>query len=73
MLENIRRGDICIFSNGEETVVKDLKPGHCGFNTIRLYFSKPVEGAGVHENAWNYYLSGKWIGDGNDIVKVIHQ
>lgn len=73
MLENIRRRDICIFSNGEEAVVKDLKPGHCGFNTIRLYFNKPVEGASVYENAWNYYLSGKWIGDGNDIVKVINQ
>ena len=73
MLENIRRRDICIFQNGEEAMVIDLKPGHCGFNTIRLYFNKEVKGDSISNSAWNYYINGTWIGDGNNIVKVVHQ
>ena len=40
MLENIQRGDICIFQNGEEATVIDFNPGYCGSDTIRLYFNK---------------------------------
>ena len=73
MLENIQRGDVCIFQNGEEATVIDFNKGYCGSNTIRLYFNKEVRGGSAGESVWNYYLSGKWIGNGNDIVKVIHQ
>lgn len=73
MLENIRRRDICIFQNGEEAMVIDLKPEYCGFNTIRLYFNKEVKGNSISNPAWDYCLSGKWIGNGNNIVKVVHQ
>ena len=71
MLENIQKGDICIFQNGDEATVIDFKPDYCGSNTVRLYFNKLVEGADIHEDSWNYYLSGKWVGNGNDIVKII--
>ena len=71
MLENIQRGDICVFQNGEEATVIDFNQGYCGFNTIRLYFNQEVRGGGADESVWNYYLSGKWIGNGNDIVKII--
>ena len=71
MLEDIQRGDICIFQNGDEAKVIDFKPNYSGFNTIRLYFNKSVEGCDADESAWNYYFSGKWLGNGNDIVKVI--
>ena len=71
MLENIQRGDVCIFQNGDEATVIDFKPDYCGSNTIRLYFNKEVRGSGVNESVWNYYLNGKWIGNGNDIVKII--
>ena len=73
MLENIQRGDICIFQNGEEATVIDLEPDYCGSNTIRLFFNKEVRGGSADESVWNYRLSGKWIGNGNNIVKVIHQ
>ena len=73
MLENVQRGDICIFKNGDEATVIDFNPGYCGSDTIRLYFDKSVEGGNADESVWNYYLSGKWIGNGNDIVKVIHR
>lgn len=73
MLENIQKGDICVFQNGDEATVTDFKPSYSGYNTIRLYFNKSVEGGSVDESAWNYYLSGKWIGSGNNIVKVIHR
>ena len=71
MLENIQRGDICVFKNGEEATVIDLQPDYYGFNTIRLYFNKEVRGGSADESAWNYYLSGKWIGNGNNIVKIV--
>ena len=71
MLENIQRGDICIFQNGDEATVIDLEPDYCGSNTIRLFFNKKVRGGGADESVWNYRLSGKWIGNGNDIVKII--
>ena len=73
MLENIKRGDICIFKNGNEAKVIDLEPDYCGSNTIRLYFNKEVRGGSTDESVWNYRLSGKWIGNGNNIVKVIHR
>lgn len=73
MLENIQRGDICIFQNGDEATVIDLEPDYCGSNTIRLFFNKEVRGGGANESVWNYRLSGKWIGNGNNIVKVIHR
>lgn len=72
MLENIRRGDICIFNNGEEATVIDFESGCCGSNTIRLYFDEEVKGGSTDDSAWYYDLSGKWVGNGNNIVKVIH-
>ena len=71
MLENIHRGDVCIFKNGEEATVIDFNPGYCGSDTIRLYFNKEVRGGSADESVWNYRLSGKWIGNGNNIVKII--
>ena len=71
MLEHIKRGDICIFQNGDEATVIDFKLDYCGSNTIRLYFNKEVRGSGINESVWNYYLNGKWIGNGNDIVKIV--
>ena len=71
MLENIQRGDICIFQNGDEATVIDFNPGYCGSDTIRLYFNKEVRGSGVNESVWNYHFSRKWIGNGNDIVKIV--
>ena len=73
MLENIQKGDICIFKNGDEATVIDLEPDYCGSDTIRLYFNKEVRGGRAAESALNYYLNGKWVGNGNDIVKVIHR
>lgn len=72
MLKNVRKGDICVFQNGEEATVTDFEKDCCGSNTIRLYFNKEVKGGSVEDSAWNYYLSGKWVGNGNNIVKVIN-
>ena len=73
MLENIQRGDVCVFQNGDEATVIDLEPDYCGSTTIRLYFNKEVRGGSADESVWNYYLNGKWVGNGNNIVKVIHR
>ena len=73
MLENIQEGDVCIFQNGEEATVIDFNPGYCGSDTIRLYFNKEVMGGSADKSVWNYHLSGKWVGNGNNIVKVIRR
>ena len=73
MLENIQRGDICIFQNGDEATVIEFNPGYCGSDTVRLYFNKEVRGGSADESVWNYRFDGTWIGNGNNIVKVIHQ
>ena len=73
MLENVQRGDICIFKNGDEATVIDFEPDYCGSDTIRLYFNKEVRGGSADESVWNYRFDGKWIGSGNNIVKVIHR
>ena len=70
MLENIQRENICIFQNGDEATVIELEPDYCGSNTIRLFFNKEVRGGDANESVWNYLHSGKWIGNGNDIVKI---
>lgn len=71
MLENIQRGNICIFQNGDEATVIDFNPGYCGSNTIRLYFNKEVRGGSADESVWNYRLDGTWLGNGNNIVKIV--
>ena len=71
MLENIRRGDICVFQNGDEATVIDFNPGYCGSDTIRLYFNKEVRGSSADESVWNYRFDGTWIGNGNNIVKIV--
>ena len=73
MLENIQKGDICIFQNGEEATVIDLKTEYSGSRAVKLYFNKDVQGLGCKSSSWNYRLDGTWIGKGNNIVKVIHQ
>ena len=73
MLENVHRGDVCIFQNGEAATVTDLQKDCCGSNTIKLYFNKEVKGGSADESVWNYCLDGTWIGNGNNIVKVIHR
>ena len=73
MLENIQKGDICIFQNDDEATVIDFEPDYCGSDTIRLFFNKEVIGGSANESVWNYYLNGEWIGNGNNIVKVIHR
>lgn len=73
MLEDIDYGDICVFQNGEEAIVEDFKPDYCGSNTIKLYFNKEVKGGETSSSEWNYRLNGRWISNGNNIVKVLHK
>ena len=73
MLENIQKGDVCIFQNGEEAKVMDYIKDYCGSRTVKLYFNKDVEGFGSKSPHWNYRFDGTWLGNGNNIVKVIHQ
>ncbi len=74
MLENIQKGDICIFQNGEEAIVTSYIINFAKENTIKLFFNHAVCGKGnnVSED-WNYHINGTWLGGGNNIAKVIHQ
>ena len=54
MLENIWRGDICVFQNGEEATVTDFKKDRRWSNTIELCFDKEVRGGSVDGSVWDY-------------------
>lgn len=71
MLENIQKGDVCVFKNGEEATVTDFRLDPYESSLIKLFFNKDVEGLGSKNSNWNYRLDGTWIGNGNNIVKVI--
>ena len=73
MLENVQKGDVCIFQNGEEAKVTDYIKGFCGSRTVKLFFNKDVEGLNSKSSDWNYRFDGTWLGNGNNIVKVIHR
>ena len=74
MLEDIRRGDVCIFKNGEEAIVERIDDKDSYF---RIYFNKEVAGwikEKTKNRYWDYKKEGTFITveqNGNDIVKVI--
>ena len=74
MLENIQRGDICIFQNGEEAIVERIVDDGSYF---RIYFNKEVTGwigEKTKNHYWDYKKDGTFAtveSNGNDIVKVI--
>ena len=77
MLEDIQRGDICIFQNGEEAAVKDYyKSCRC---TISIEFNKDVIGySNRAKEQWCYEFNGRFLRDindpdGNDIVKIVRR
>ena len=74
MLENIHKGDICIFQNGEEAIVTSYIINFAGGNTIKLFFNHAVCGKGPSvSDDCNYRIDGTWLGTGNNIAKVIHR
>lgn len=78
MLENIKVGDLVVFKDGNEAIVKKVVDD--GLGNFSLMFNNKVS-SGLHEgaslNGWIYDASGKWkrgdedSEDYNDIVKVV--
>lgn len=74
MLENLKRGDIVVFKNGEEAAVERIKDED---NCFRIYFNKEVTGwieDRTKNRYWDYKKEGTFVtveSNGNDIVKVI--
>ena len=75
MLENIQRGDICVFNNGEEAAVIDFDKS--SRYSVSIKFHKDVIGYSDRaKEQWCYEYDGRFLRDtndpdGNDIVKVI--
>ena len=74
MLENLKRGDIVVFKNGEEATVERIEDKDSCF---RIYFNKEVTGwikERTKYHYWDYKKEGTFVtveSNGNDIVKVI--
>lgn len=74
MLENIQKGDVCVFQNGEEAAVERIEDKDSYF---RIYFNKEVTGwigERTKNRYWDYEKDGTFVtveSNGNDIVKVI--
>ena len=74
MLENLKKGDIVVFKNGEEAIVERIEERDSCFS---IYFNKEVTGW-IKERPtnryWDYNKEGTFVtveSNGNDIVKVI--
>lgn len=74
MLENLKKGDIVVFKNGEEAAVERIVDDGSDF---RIYFNKEVTGwigEKTKNRYWDYEKDGTFAtveSNGNDIVKVI--
>ena len=74
MLENLKKGDIVVFKNGEEAAVERIENRDSYFC---IYFNKEVTGwikGKLKNRYWDYEKEGTFVtveSNGNDIVKVI--
>ena len=74
MLENLKKGDIVVFKNGEEATVERIEDKD---NNFCIYFNKEVTGwikERPKNRYWDYEKEGTFVtveSNGNDIVKVI--
>lgn len=74
MLENLKKGDIVVFKNGEQAAVERIENGYGNF---RIYLNKEVTGwigEKTKNRYWDYEKEGTFATvepNGNDIVKVI--
>ena len=74
MLENLKKGDIVVFKNGEEAAVERIDDRDSYFH---IYFNKEVTGwikERTKNRYWDYEKEGTFVtveSNGNDIVKVI--
>ena len=71
LLDDIKYGDMVVFANGDEAIVTGTNKG-IEEEKILLLFNKKVLGKITNSYSWEYKYDGKWIGGGNNIVKVIH-
>lgn len=70
LLEDVKVGDLVIFANGDEAIIKDIVRE---FACISLLFDKGVLGKKGISRSWSYRYDGEWIIGGNNIIKVIHK
>ena len=64
----LKRGMLAIFRNGEQAVIHKSDISN---EEVAILFDREVTGGSEKSVFWNYKLDGKWIGDGNDIVKTL--
>lgn len=63
-----KSGMLAIFKNGEEAVIHEADISH---EAVTILFDRKVTGFSGKSLSWSYELDGKWIGNGNDIVKTL--
>ena len=63
-----KQGMLAIFRNGEQAVIHKADISN---EEVAILFDREVTGSSEKSAFWNYKLDGKWIGDGNDIVKTL--
>ena len=61
-------GMIAIFKNGEQAVIHKVNIGN---EVAAILFDREVTGVNMKSCSWSYKLNGKWIENGNDIVKTL--
>lgn len=70
LLDDIKHGDLVIFSDGGQALIEDADRYD---NRLYIIFDRKVLGHHSRSRSWNYFFNGKYVGGGTDIVKVIHK
>ena len=78
LLDNVRTGDLVIFSDGSQAVIHGARETDAG--KVNIMFDREVTGwiDGTKYRSWAYHRDGRFVLSGNndgphvDIVKVIH-
>lgn len=69
LLDDIKYGDMAIFTDGDQAIITGINKEE---GKVLLRFDKRVLGRVTTSYSWEYKYDGKWIGGGNNIVKVVH-
>lgn len=69
LLDNIQVGDLAVFTDGDEAFIEHIAQGELD---VSLIFNKKVLGCTRISSSWTYGYDGKWLKNGNNIVKIVH-
>ena len=69
LLDDIKISDLAVFADGDEAFIEHIVRRELD---VTLIFNKKVLGCTRVSSSWTYGYDGKWLRNGNNIVKIVH-